>query len=57
MGSIIGKKGAMKSRIERDTRTEIKIPKQGQAGDIVIFGSSAAVNYKILYAYLCNNVQ
>ncbi|KAL0894878.1 hypothetical protein ABMA27_013390 [Loxostege sticticalis] len=41
IGSIIGKKGAMKSRIERDTRTDIKIPKQGQTGDIVIFGSSA----------------
>ncbi|PZC82459.1 hypothetical protein B5X24_HaOG210500 [Helicoverpa armigera] len=40
VGSIIGKKGAMKMRIERDTKTDIKIPKQGQEGDIVIFGPS-----------------
>ncbi|KAI5633937.1 AKAP7 2'5' RNA ligase-like domain-containing protein [Phthorimaea operculella] len=40
VGSIIGKKGANKMRIERDTKTEIKIPKQGQTGDIVIFGPS-----------------
>ncbi|XP_049870054.1 activating signal cointegrator 1 complex subunit 1 [Pectinophora gossypiella] len=40
IGSIIGKKGVIKMRIERDTRTEIKIPRQGQSGDIVIFGSS-----------------
>ncbi|CAG4998640.1 unnamed protein product [Parnassius apollo] len=40
-GSIIGKKGIMKSRIEKDTKTNIKIPKQGEAGDIAIFGPSA----------------
>ncbi|KAJ2953712.1 hypothetical protein O0L34_g1332 [Tuta absoluta] len=40
VGSIIGKKGANKMRIERDPKTEIKIPKQGQTGDIVIFGPS-----------------
>ncbi|XP_053614671.1 activating signal cointegrator 1 complex subunit 1 isoform X2 [Plodia interpunctella] len=42
IGYIIGKKGAMRSRIERDTRTDIKIPRQGQTGDITIFGSSVA---------------
>ncbi|KAM3964822.1 activating signal cointegrator 1 complex subunit 1 [Aphomia sociella] len=41
-GAIIGKKGAMKMRIERDTRTEIKIPRQGQTGDIKIYGPSAS---------------
>lgn len=38
IGSIIGKKGAIKNRIERDTKTDIKIPKQGQIGDVSIFG-------------------
>ncbi|XP_075992432.1 activating signal cointegrator 1 complex subunit 1 [Anticarsia gemmatalis] len=42
LGSIIGKKGSIKSRIERDTRTEIKIPRQGQEGDITILGATAA---------------
>ncbi|KAJ8726442.1 hypothetical protein PYW07_001140 [Mythimna separata] len=42
LGSIIGKKGAIKIRIERDTKTDIKIPKHGQEGDIVIFGPTAA---------------
>ncbi|XP_028162825.1 activating signal cointegrator 1 complex subunit 1 [Ostrinia furnacalis] len=42
IGAIIGKKGAVKCRVERDTKTDIKIPKQGQTGDIVIFGSSAS---------------
>ncbi|CAG9784324.1 unnamed protein product [Diatraea saccharalis] len=42
IGSIIGKKGATKSRIERDTRTDIKIPKIGQTGDITIFGSNVS---------------
>lgn len=40
LGSIIGKKGAMKLRIQRDTNTELKIPKQGQDGDVVIYGPS-----------------
>lgn len=40
MGYLIGKKGATRSRIERDTRTEIKIPRQGQSGDVLIVGSS-----------------
>ncbi|CAB3230920.1 unnamed protein product [Arctia plantaginis] len=42
LGCIIGKKGSIKMRIERDTRTDIKIPRQGQEGDITIFGSTAA---------------
>ncbi|XP_026328555.1 activating signal cointegrator 1 complex subunit 1 [Hyposmocoma kahamanoa] len=42
VGSIIGRKGAIKNRIERDTKTEIKIPRQGQSGDVVIFGPSEA---------------
>ncbi|KAL4713007.1 hypothetical protein ACJJTC_012077 [Scirpophaga incertulas] len=42
IGAIIGKKGAVKMRIERDTRTDIKIPKQGQTGNIIIYGSSAS---------------
>ncbi|CAK1603017.1 unnamed protein product [Parnassius mnemosyne] len=40
IGSIIGKKGIMKSRIEKDTKTNIKIPKHGEVGDIAIFGPS-----------------
>ncbi|XP_013168252.1 PREDICTED: activating signal cointegrator 1 complex subunit 1 isoform X2 [Papilio xuthus] len=40
IGAIIGKKGVMRSRIERDTGTNIKIPRQGEAGDITIFGPS-----------------
>ncbi|KAK6194383.1 hypothetical protein SNE40_000024 [Patella caerulea] len=35
---IIGKKGEMKNRLEKETKTQIKIPKQGQEGDIVIQG-------------------
>lgn len=34
----------MKSRIERDTQTNIKIPKQGEAGDITILGPSVTVS-------------
>lgn len=30
-------------RIERDTRTDIKIPRQGENKDIVIYGPSASV--------------
>ncbi|KOB70433.1 Activating signal cointegrator 1 complex subunit 1 [Operophtera brumata] len=42
IGSIIGKKGATKMRIERETKTNIKIPKQGEAGDISILGPTPA---------------
>lgn len=38
-------------RIERDTRTDIKIPRQGQTGDIVIFGPSAAVRKCLFICY------
>ena len=31
---IIGKKGEMKKRIENETRTQIKIPRQHEQGDI-----------------------
>ncbi|XP_022820913.1 activating signal cointegrator 1 complex subunit 1 isoform X1 [Spodoptera litura] len=41
LGSIIGKKGAIRMRIERDTKTDIKIPRQGQDGDVAIFGPTA----------------
>ncbi|KAH9638709.1 hypothetical protein HF086_013981 [Spodoptera exigua] len=37
-GSIIGKKGAIRMRLERDTKTNIKIPRPGQDGDVVILG-------------------
>ncbi|CAH0725945.1 unnamed protein product, partial [Brenthis ino] len=40
MGFVIGKKGATVGRIRRDTRTDIKIPKQGENNDITIYGSS-----------------
>ncbi|XP_006822825.1 activating signal cointegrator 1 complex subunit 1-like [Saccoglossus kowalevskii] len=36
---IIGKKGQTKQRIERETRTQIQIPKMGKDGDIVITGN------------------
>ncbi|CAD0196080.1 unnamed protein product [Chrysodeixis includens] len=42
LGSIIGKKGAMKLRIQRDTKTDLKIPKQGQDGKIIIYGPSVS---------------
>lgn len=38
-GAIIGAKGAVKKRIEGETRTEITIPKHGTTGDIEILGS------------------
>lgn len=41
LGSIIGKKGATRMRIERDTKTDIKIPRQGHDGDVVILGPTA----------------
>ncbi|XP_061707289.1 activating signal cointegrator 1 complex subunit 1-like isoform X1 [Cydia pomonella] len=41
LGSIIGRKGYTKSRIEHETKTEIKIPRQGKDGDITILGPSA----------------
>ncbi|XP_026487667.2 activating signal cointegrator 1 complex subunit 1 [Vanessa tameamea] len=42
LGSIIGKKGATVSRIGRDTRTDIKIPRHGENKDISIYGSSVS---------------
>ena len=33
-GFIIGKKGETKKRLENETRTQIKIPKTGQEGDV-----------------------
>lgn len=38
-GAIIGSKGAVKKRIEGETRTEISIPKYGSSGDIKIIGT------------------
>ncbi|XP_045201166.2 activating signal cointegrator 1 complex subunit 1-like [Mercenaria mercenaria] len=35
---VIGRKGETKHRLEIETRTKIRIPKQGQKGDIVIQG-------------------
>lgn len=35
---IIGKKGDTRNRIEMDTRTQIRIPRRGQEGKIVIVG-------------------
>lgn len=42
LGAIIGKKGSMKIRIERDTKTDIKIPRHGQDGDVTILGGTEA---------------
>ncbi|VVD01731.1 unnamed protein product [Leptidea sinapis] len=42
MGKIIGKKGATKMGIQRDTKTDIKIPKHGEDTDIVIYGPAPA---------------
>lgn len=33
-------------RIERDTKTTIKIPRQGDSGDIYILGPTASVSIK-----------
>ncbi|XP_013401285.1 activating signal cointegrator 1 complex subunit 1 [Lingula anatina] len=35
---IIGKKGETKRKLEYETKTQIRIPRQGQEGDIVIHG-------------------
>lgn len=43
LGAVIGKKGAVKMRLERETRTEIKIPRQGRTGDVIILGTSESV--------------
>lgn len=40
LGSIIGKKGATVSRIGRDTKTDIKIPRQGENKDVTIYGAN-----------------
>ncbi|XP_026669307.1 activating signal cointegrator 1 complex subunit 1 isoform X2 [Ceratina calcarata] len=37
--SIIGAKGAVHKKLEAETKTQIKIPKIGEDGDIVIIGS------------------
>ena len=34
---IIGKKGETKKRLESETRTQIRIPKQNEEGDISMF--------------------
>lgn len=44
LGSIIGKKGATVSRIGRDTKTDIKIPKQGENKDITVYGANESVS-------------
>ncbi|ESP05047.1 hypothetical protein LOTGIDRAFT_230082 [Lottia gigantea] len=35
---IIGKKGETKNRLEHETKTQIRIPKQGMEGEVVIMG-------------------
>ncbi|XP_045521018.1 activating signal cointegrator 1 complex subunit 1-like isoform X2 [Pieris brassicae] len=42
LGNIIGKKGAIKMRIQRDTKTDIQIPRMGENKDVVIYGPSAS---------------
>ncbi|XP_046961793.1 activating signal cointegrator 1 complex subunit 1 [Vanessa cardui] len=42
LGSIIGKKGATVSRIKRDTRTDIKIPRHGENKEISIYGPNVS---------------
>ncbi|XP_045511187.1 activating signal cointegrator 1 complex subunit 1 isoform X1 [Colias croceus] len=42
LGNIIGKKGAMRMRIQRDTNTDVKIPRIGENKDILIYGPSIA---------------
>lgn len=44
LGSIIGKKGATVSRIGRDTKTDIKIPRQGENKDVTIYGANESVS-------------
>lgn len=38
-GAIIGAKGAVRKRIEGETRTEITVPRHGTTGDIRIIGT------------------
>lgn len=38
---IIGSKGTTKKRIEAETKTQIRIPKPGVEGDVVIIGPTA----------------
>lgn len=40
-GALIGKKGMIKARLEQATKTDIKIPKIGKDGDVVILGQNA----------------
>ena len=50
---IIGKKGETKNRLEIETRTKIRIPRQGQEGDI---GRSVLINpfpNKPLFFFVC----
>ncbi|CAK1550016.1 unnamed protein product [Leptosia nina] len=42
LGHIIGKKGTTRMRIQRDTKTDIKIPKLGETKDVTIYGSNVA---------------
>ncbi|XP_045521504.1 activating signal cointegrator 1 complex subunit 1-like isoform X1 [Pieris brassicae] len=42
LGNIIGKKGAIKMRIQRDTKTDIQIPRMGENKDVVIYGPSVS---------------
>ncbi|XP_038216355.1 activating signal cointegrator 1 complex subunit 1 [Zerene cesonia] len=42
LGQIIGKKGSMRMQIQRDTNTDIKIPRIGENKDILIYGPSIA---------------
>ncbi|KAF2884273.1 hypothetical protein ILUMI_21894 [Ignelater luminosus] len=39
-GSIIGSKGVVRRKIEQDTHTSIKIPRQGEEGDVIITGGN-----------------
>lgn len=39
-GSIIGARGTRRREIETDTNTLIKVPRQGESGDIIVTGSS-----------------
>ncbi|XP_041968306.1 activating signal cointegrator 1 complex subunit 1 [Aricia agestis] len=42
LGAIIGKKGAVRMRLQHETKTDIKIPRMGDNKDVTIYGPSAS---------------
>ena len=50
---IIGKRGETKRRLENDTRTQIRIPKQGEEGNIGKLPIYVLINLGCCNLYVC----